>query len=388
MKAKLLILCFLMFSQITLGQLQYLSEQAEISVLTIAPGASLNDAFGHSGFRVKDTTGLDVVFNYGVYDFEAPHFYLKFAQGKLDYLMGANRFTDFYTNYVEENRSIEEQVLNLTQKEKQALYNYLLNNYKPENRRYKYDFFYDNCATRIKDVVLLNVSQPIIFNTPEGYTPKTFRSLIQEKLHWNSWGSLGIDIALGAVIDKQATPEEQMFLPEKIARFFEVAKVGKDRALIKSDQVLFQQQESPQTQGFWSPLLVLGLLAIAILYITYSDFKKQQRSKWLDATLFGITGGIGIFLLLLWFATDHTATANNYNLLWAFPLNFWVAFLINKNKVKTWVTKYLKLLLVMLCLMVVHWISGVQVFAFTLIPLLLALAVRYVFLISQLKNTQ
>ena len=388
MKAKLLILCFLMFTQITLGQLQYLSEQAEISVLTIAPGASLNDAFGHSGFRVKDTTGLDVVFNYGVYDFEAPHFYLKFAQGKLDYLMGANRFTDFYTNYVEENRSIEEQVLNLTQKEKQALYNYLLNNYKPENRRYKYDFFYDNCATRIKDVVLLNVSQPIIFNTPEGYTPKTFRSLIQEKLHWNSWGSLGIDIALGAVIDKQATPEEQMFLPEKIARFFEVAKVGKDRALIKSDQVLFQQQESPQTQGFWSPLLVLSILAIAILYITYSDFKKQQRSKWLDATLFGITGGIGIFLLLLWFATDHTATANNYNLLWAFPLNFWVAFLINKNKVKTWVTKYLKLLLVMLCLMVVHWISGVQVFAFTLIPLLLALAVRYVFLISQLKNTQ
>ena len=388
MKAKLLILCFLMFSQITLGQLQYLSEQAEISVLTIAPGTSLNDAFGHSGFRVKDTTGLDVVFNYGVYDFEAPHFYLKFAQGKLDYLMGANRFTDFYTNYVEENRSIEEQVLNLTQKEKQALYNYLLNNYKPENRRYKYDFFYDNCATRIKDVVLLNVSQPIIFNTPEGYTPKTFRSLIQEKLHWNSWGSLGIDIALGAVIDKQATPEEQMFLPEKIARFFEVAKVGKDRALIKSDQVLFQQQESPQTQGFWSPLLVLGLLAIAILYITYSDFKKQQRSKWLDATLFGITGGIGIFLLLLWFATDHTATANNYNLLWAFPLNFWVAFLINKNKVKTWVTKYLKLLLVMLSLMVVHWISGVQVFAFTLIPLLLALAVRYIFLISQLKNTQ
>ncbi|HRV54092.1 MAG TPA: DUF4105 domain-containing protein [Mangrovimonas sp.] len=388
MKAKLLILCFLMFSQITLGQLQYLSEQAEISVLTIAPGASLNDAFGHSGFRVKDTTGLDVVFNYGVYDFEAPHFYLKFAQGKLDYLMGANRFTDFYTNYVEENRSIEEQVLNLTQKEKQALYNYLLNNYKPENRRYKYDFFYDNCATRIKDVVLLNVSQPITFNTPEGYTPKTFRSLIQEKLHWNSWGSLGIDIALGAVIDKQATPEEQMFLPEKIARFFEVAKVGKDRALIKSDQVLFQQQESPQTQGFWSPLLVLSILAIAILYITYSDFKKQQRSKWLDATLFGITGGIGIFLLLLWFATDHTATANNYNLLWAFPLNFWVAFLINKNKVKTWITKYLKLLLVMLSLIVVHWISGVQVFAFTLIPLLLALAVRYVFLISQLKNTQ
>ena len=120
MKPQYYLLVLTLCSQILAGQTQYLSPEAEISVLTIGPGTSLNDAFGHSGFRVKDTTGLDVVFNYGVYDFNAPNFYLKFAQGKLNYLIGANYFSDFYNNYVEENRSIEEQVLNLNQKEKQA----------------------------------------------------------------------------------------------------------------------------------------------------------------------------------------------------------------------------------------------------------------------------
>lgn len=387
MNPKLLISLFLLVSQLVIGQVEYLSPKAEISVLTIAPGASLNDAFGHSGFRVKDTTGLDVVFNYGVYDFEAPYFYLKFAQGKLDYLIGANYFKDFYNNYVEENRSIEEQVLNLSQKEKQALYNFLLNNYKPENRRYKYDFFYDNCATKIKDVVLLNVSQPVTFNNPKDYEPKTFRTLIQDHLEWNSWGSLGIDIALGAIIDKQAAPEEQMFLPENIARYFEVATVGSNRPLVESQEVIFQEQDAPQAKDFWSPLVVLGILSVLILWITYLDYRKLKRSKWLDVILFGATGFIGIFLLLLWFATDHTATANNYNLLWASPINLWIAFIINKKNVKAWVKKYLKLLLVLLCLMIVHWTTGVQVFALTLIPLLLALIVRYVFLISQLNKT-
>ena len=386
MKLKQFFLLILIITQGITAQIQYLSPQAELSVLTVDPGTSLNDAFGHSGFRVKDTTGLDVVFDYGRYPFNDPNFYLNFARGKLTYSMGGTQFEYFYQFYSEENRGIQEQVLNLTQKEKQALYNFLLNNYLPENRDYQYDFFYDNCATRIKDVLLMSVSQPIAFHLPKDYQEASFRTLIQQNLDWNSWGSLGIDIALGAVIDKTATPEEQMFLPKNIARFFEVATLGNKRALIKSSQMLFEKDQTiKDTTSIWSPLLILSLLALVILFITYKDHKNNQRSRWLDGILFTITGLIGLFLVLLWFATNHTATAFNYNLLWAFPLNLVVFFPLLRKVVRPWVKKYLKLLLILLCLLVFHWITGVQVFAFALIPLLIALSIRYIYVIQVLE---
>lgn len=386
MKAKLsfsLLICFTFFVH---AQQQYLSPKAEISVLTIGPGSSLNDAFGHSAFRVNDTTGLDVVFNYGVYDFEAPNFYLKFARGKLDYLIGANYYRDFYASYVRQNRTIDEQVLNLTSKEKQALYNFLLNNYKPENRRYKYDFFYNNCATKIKDVLEVNLDRNLIFNKYKNYIDKTYRTLIQEKLDWNSWGSLGIDIALGSIIDRQATPEDHMFLPENIYRFFKETKFENGDSLVKQEQNLYSEKETISTASFlYSPVVILSVLSLLILIITYKDLKKETRTKWLDFVLAIVTGFIGLFLMLLWFATDHTATGYNYNLLWAFPLNFFIAHKFLKANPPKWIKKYLKLLLILLCLMVFHWIMKVQVFALALIPLLVTIILRYFYILRKIE---
>ena len=385
MKAKLSCLLLIFFVHFSFGQQQYLSSKAEISVLTIGPGTSLNDAFGHSGFRVKDTTGLDVVFNYGVYDFEAPNFYLKFARGKLDYLIGVNYYRDFYASYVNQNRTIDEQILNLSSEEKHSLYNYLLNNYKPENRRYKYDFFYNNCATKIKDVLKINVNNNLIFNKYKNYIDKTYRTLIQEKLHWNSWGSLGIDIALGSIIDRQATPEEHMFLPENIYRFFKEATFENGENLIKKQQRINVKKNTVVHSNFlFSPIVTLSVLSLLTLFITYRDFNNNNRTKWLDFILFITSGLIGVFLLLLWFATDHTATGYNYNLLWAFPFNLFAAFKLFSSNPPKWVKKYLKSLLIMLCLMVFHWIMKVQVFAIALIPLLLAISVRYFYLIRNI----
>ncbi|HLT52332.1 MAG TPA: DUF4105 domain-containing protein, partial [Flavobacteriaceae bacterium] len=340
---------------------------------------SLNDAFGHSGFRVHDLdTGFDVVFDYGRFPFHEPNFYLNFARGKLNYSIGASYYPDFIAQYQESRRTVQEQILNLSTDEQQRLYNFLLNNYKPENRDYLYDFFFDNCATKIKDVLVANVQDSIRFNTPKDYKEQTFRQLIQHNLNRNSWGSLGIDIALGAVIDRKATPEEQMFLPANIHSFFSAAKKG-DTALVSKNTIPYQGEPNNQSSEIFSPLLILGLLALGIVYITYRDYKNKTRSRWLDVCIFTTTGLIGVGLCLLWFATDHTATANNYNLLWAFAPNLLVAFVITKKTLKPWVKKYLKLLLILLCLMVFHWLTGVQSFAPTLIPLLLALAVRYLY---------
>ncbi len=388
MKKTVLFLFLLLASKLTYAQQNILSEQAEMSVLTIGPGTSLNDSFGHSAFRIKDPVkGIDVVFNYGVYDFNTPHFYTKFAQGKLNYLMGLNYYEDFFEAYTSQNRSIKEQVLNLSQTEKQKLFNYLLNNYKPENRAYLYDFFYDNCATKMKDVLQNVLNNAIVFNKPQDFQPKTFRTLIQENLYKNSWGSLGIDVALGSVIDKKTSAGEEMFLPENIHKFFEIARIkNTNKPLVKENKVLYKAVPMPKpTNFFTSPLVVFGIIGLFILYITYTDFKKHTRSRWLDVTLFSITGLVGVLILLLWFATDHKGTHQNYNLLWAFVLNIFVMGQVVRVNPSAWFVRYLKFLVILLCLLTFHWIVGVQVFAIGLIPLLIALLVRYVFLIGFYK---
>src|SRR5690554_3065834 len=366
------------------SQSRRLSSDAEISVLTIGQGSSLNDAFGHSGFRIKDPRlGIDEVYNYGIYDFNTPNFYLKFAQGKLNYLIGKNTYEDFYTSYVYQNRTIQEQTLNLSQTEKQQIYDYLLNNIKPENRAYLYDFFFDNCATRIKDVLVANTNSKVVFNDPKNLQPKTFRTLIHDQLDSNSWGSVGIDLALGSVIDRPATPEEYMFLPQYIHTFFGAATCANTQEnLVKKDELLFEKQvvNTPKNNLF-SPYVIFGLLGLIIIAITYSDYKKQTRTKLLDLLIFSITGLIGVLILFLWFATDHEATAQNYNLLWAFALNLVVLGQLITPTPKLWFIKYLKFLVIMLCLLSFHWLVGIQVFAIALLPLLIALGLRYVFLI-------
>lgn len=366
---------------------QQLSTQAEVSVITIGPGTSLNDAFGHNIFRIRDrANGLDVGYDYGRFPFNEPGFYLNFAQGKLNYSIGKSKFQDLKDFYIWQNRTITEQVLNITLEEKQALLNYLITNYKPENRDYLYDFFFDNCATKIRDVLQVVLNNNITFHEPENFKPQTFRSLIRDKVPANSWGSVGIDLALGSVIDQQATAEEHMFLPAYIQAFFSQATIG-NRKLVKSEETIYQEKPNPSNLDvLWSPLIMFSIISVIMLGITYSDFKKQTRNKILDATILIITTLLGILILLLWFATDHQATAQNYNLLWAFPLNVVLAWHINKTNPRPWVLKFLKFLVIMLFLMSFHWIIGIQVFAPALIPLLVALFVRYSYLIIYFKQ--
>lgn len=387
MKIKLSLLAFFFVSFSFAFQFQ-LSDDAEVSVLTFGPGKSLNDAFGHNAFRIKDgTKGIDVVYGYGQYDFDAPNFYLKFARGKLNYLISRHFFSDIFNYYSRENRTIKEQILNLSIEQKQKLFDYLENNYKPENRKYLYDFFYDNCATKIRDVLSTISNNTISFEKPKNFEQKTFRDLIYEHVDKNSWGSLGIDIALGSVIDREALANEYMFLPKYIHSFFEVAKINANGGLVKSSTVLYEKKEDNSASNFLlSPFVIFGLLSVAILFITFRDYKGNKRTKWLDITLFSLTGIIGILLLFLWFGTDHTATWQNYNLLWALPFNVLIIGQLLKKKVKNWVKSYLKFLIIMLCLLTLHWIIGVQVFAISLIPLLLALAVRYIYLVKYFNS--
>jgi Domain of unknown function (DUF4105) len=381
---------FLLLKFSAVAQFFPLSPNAEVSILTIGPGDNLYDKFGHNAFRVYDPEkGFDAIYNYGVYDWDTPNFYLKFARGQLLYKLEGVQAEPFIESYKEQNRWIEEQTLNLTYPEKQALFSFLNNNLKPENKYYKYDFFYDNCATKIRDVLVKVLGDDLEYTDNFIAENKTFRNLIQQNVHWNTWGSLGMDVAIGAVTDVKANSWQYQFLPDyvyKAASTATILKDGEKVPLVKSTQTLFESSRTDQAPNFLtSPLLAFLILGILIIGITIRDVKRNKRSKGLDVAIFSITGILGIFLSLLWFATDHSATANNYNLLWAFPFSVLVAYAVSKDRPKIWVRRYVLFLVLLMVLLTMHWFTGVQEFAYGFIPLFLGLAVRYLYLLKVLR---
>ncbi|MCB0456962.1 MAG: DUF4105 domain-containing protein [Flavobacteriaceae bacterium] len=392
MKKLYLLFLFLFFlNSISEAQPSTLSEEAEISIITIGPGKNLYDKFGHSAFRVKDeANGIDWAYNYGTYDFNTPNFYTKFAQGKLNYNLSVSYFEPFFENYIAENRWVKEQVLNLTVEEKNALFQFLENNAKPENRGYLYDFFFDNCATKIRDVLVSVLGKKLEYNDSFVTEEYTFRQLIQKNVHYNTWGSLGMDVAIGAVVDRSATAWEYQFLPQYVFEAAAAATVTKNNSkepLVKQTNALFENSPDAEKNNFLtSPLFVFGILGLLILAITFKDFRGQKRSRYLDAFIFFATGLIGVFLLLLWFATDHSTTVNNYNLLWAFPLSFPLFIAISRTQPKKWLRKYVFFLILLLALLCLHAITGVQAFAKGAIPLFTALGIRYLYVFYFLKK--
>jgi hypothetical protein len=379
-----LLFLIVFITAIATGQGIPLSENAEVSIITVGPGTNLNDSFGHNGFRIRDQSrNIDVIFDYGRFDFNTPNFYLKFAQGKLLYEIGSNNFDPFFNYYKKQNRWIKEQVLNLNYSEKQALFKYLQTNIKPENKKYKYDFFYDNCATKIRDVIIEILGDKLEYKEDHITENYTFRELIQKNVKANSWGSLGMDIAIGAVVDRKARPIEYQFLPQYVFEGANNAVVIRNDAevsLVKKYNYLFEaKKQEPKSNFFLSPFFVFGCLGLCLIFITYKDFKNNTRSRLPDMLIFLITGIVGLALLLLWVATDHTATVNNYNLLWAFPFSILFVLHIYKKFPRAWLRKYIFFLIMLLSLLAIHWTTGVQVFAVGLLPLLLALGIRYIY---------
>lgn len=388
---QLLLLTALFFSLFTLSAQPFtLSENATVSVLTVGPGDNLYDKFGHNAIRIKDeASGYDAAYNFGVYDFDTPNFYGKFAQGKLNYKLEVWKFDSFLNLYKRQNRWVKEQVLDLNYSERKQLFEFLENNALPENRYYLYDFFYDNCATKIRDVLVAVLGDKIEYRSELDQEQLTFRQLIQKNVYYNSWSSLGMDVAIGAVVDQKASSWQYQFLPEYVFKAQQGAYVNRSSEkipLVKSSAILNEAPGRPPKGGFiGSPLFVFLLIALIILFITYKDWKSQKRTAVLDASIFLFTGLIGVFLSLLWFATDHTSTVFNYNLLWAFPFSILFFLHIKKKEPKAWIRRYVIFLLICLSLMAFHWITGVQQFPLSILPLVIALAIRFIYLNGHLK---
>lgn len=320
-----------------------LSPNATISLITCAPGEELYSAFGHSAFRVQDPVlGIDTVYNYGTFNFNTPNFYLKFMRGKLEYQLDRDPWGEFEYVYRYLHRTYEEQVLRLSPDQVQAVYDFLQENYRPENRSYLYDFFFDNCATRLRDIPEEVLGADLRWGAPTK-TGASFRDYLHEYLTQKSWIEFGIDLVLGAVTDREANVREQMFLPDYLASAFDGAEVSTPagwQPLVVSRRVLYQSPDVvPPTPWYALPITVFLVLLGLFLAYTWAT-RKGIRSYGIDAVWWFVLGLAGWLMLLLWVATDHTATSLNWNLLWAQPLHLVAAIALLRRQKPAWLSWY------------------------------------------------
>lgn len=359
-----------------------LSKNAEISIITAGPGKVLYEGFGHTTIRIKDTR-FDNAYNYGIFDFNAPNFYLNFTKGRLLYKLQSYPFHYFVREYQKDQRWIKEQILNLSQQEKQQVYNYLQNNALPENATYLYDPFFNNCATKPREILETILKDKIVFDDNYISNRKSFRQLMNDEISWNNWGSFGINLALGNKLDKKASIKEYMYLPDYVYTGFNRAKIKRKSSvenLVKIDRYILKFKEIEINNGLISPLLVFIFFLITGSLITYKDIKSNKRTRWFDFILFFTTGLIGLLIVFLWFFTNHSTTPTNYNFLWAFAPNIVVGFILLKHQQKTWVKTYISLLLIFLILTPVIWLSNYQQLPLASVPILLLLLIRYLYL--------
>jgi len=365
-----------------------LSNKAEISILTCSPGDEMYSQFGHSAIRVKDPVNqIDLVFNYGTFDFNTPNFYMKFARGKLNYMLSYTSFNHFKKEYIFEKRGIIEQKLNLNEKSVQNLFNALVNNYQPKNRYYKYDFLFDNCSTRIRDIIEENTNQKIKFSN-HTVQNKTFWNLLDPYMENSRWIFLGIHMALGLPCDATAKPYQYMFLPDHLMNALEQAQISNqtNMPLVKYNRTILKPKILLQTTKFTEkPSVIFGMLAIIGFLLSFFYYNKKRNLFLFDLFLFGATGLLGWVIIFLWFFTDHQATGPNLNILWAFPFHFpMILFLLKKKKSRLhlyFLCNSLILLITLSC-----WMILPQSLPNEVLPIVVLLLIRSIYITKKLKS--
>ena len=350
------------------------SSRIRISLLTCSPGEELYSIFGHSAIRIIDSNSVtDYVYNYGTFDFEDKDFYLKFARGKLLYFVSLERTEDFLYFYAATGRSIQEQELNLTEAEKKSIQFALIENLKVENRFYKYDFFLDNCTTRLRDLIKKHKHPAPAF--PYVMPEKTrFRQAIHQYLEKGGqlWSELGIDLVLGLPTDKIMTAEEQEFLPDNLMKAIDSCN---NTQLVSKKSTLYNAMQISDKKSRFSPMTVFTFFALMVFLLSLLKNRIAiTLTKGTDRFLFLTTGLLGFVLIFMWTMTDHSMTKNNFNLLWAMPINAIACFFTTTSSRKF--KGYFLFYALLLTILILSWSFIPQELNNALLPLVLLLAYR------------
>ena len=342
-----------------------------VSLLTCGVGDEIWETFGHTGVRIQDSSkGTDLVYSYGTFDGYAENFELKFMRGKLLYYITADDFNAFMQEYIQAKRKVEEQVILLPSAEKEEIYNYLKNNALPENRYYKYDFFFDNCATRIRDIFPRSLGAGFKFGeTMPAGSHITFRNIINQYLARQQWERFGINLLLGSRIDKVMSNSDIMFLPDYLRTGIGNATVDGRKVATDPVQLLPDGVKPPGNLN--EPLiLTLAIALFTILGLTVRRLKVL--GKIMTFLLLFVTGLLGCLMFFMWVGTDHQGCQNNFNILWALPTNLVLAF-TRKNK-----SRYALIAIILLVIsLLLHLLQIQELPLLELMPLLVSLLFVY-----------
>lgn len=361
-------------------------EEAKVSIISIGEGSSLADAFGHTGIRVI-SNGNDIVFNFGVYDFSAPNFYSNFVKGRPVYKLAVQNYENFKDGYIYQNRYLVEHELNMSEESKMNIIDLLVNNSRPENKYYTYDYLRDNCSTRVADILIDDTNNKFRVDKLESEAIITYRELIHEKISENSWAALGIDLCLGAIIDKKISVRETFFIPEKLMKYMDELMMDYSKPITKN--IIFSPDlPSKYNEEFPKPFLVNLIISLLIILLTYFNFKNNSWNRSIDFIIYLFSGLIGVLIIYLWFFSNHFASAQNFNFLWAFPFNLAVVFALIRKTPPLWTISFVKLNIILLILLFIHWTTGVQKYNITLLPIFISLLVRYSYLVIQINKTR
>nr|WP_314980456.1 DUF4105 domain-containing protein [uncultured Prevotella sp.] len=310
-------------------------DRIQISLLTCSPGKEVWAQYGHTAIRYYDKeSGEDLAINYGIFSLDQTYFIPRFVLGMTDYRMGVQPMDIFLAQYSYEGRGVIEQVLNLSAEDKEVIYKALQENMKPENVVYRYNYFFDNCTTRARDMLVNHLHGKVVY--PPAEEDATFRSMIHK---WNNkyeWSQFGEDLLLGVNADCKTTKSEQQFLPENLRSDFDKARYN-GKPLVKETNVLLDAETEVAEPVFpLSPLSIALIFAVISLVMMLFSYRRQQVYWAWDLALMLTSGLMGIIFFVMIFS-QHPCVSLNFILLFFNPLPlFFLYSTIKKKKVIWW----------------------------------------------------
>ena len=358
-------------------------DSIRFSLLTCGAGEEIYSLFGHTAIRYENfTRGIDAVFNYGIFSFNTPNFILRFTLGETDYQLGVTSYKQFAYEYTWTGRDVWQQTLNLNAEEKKKLLALLEENYLPQNRIYRYNFFYDNCATRPRDQIERAVQGTLEYadDMTSFQTGISFRDIVHQYTIGHSWARFGIDLCLGSQADKDITRRQMMFAPFYLKDFLAKAQLknaqGMERPLVFSEDHIIQSPQQTSTEEAPSPLqtafLLLTIVTIATAYGIY-----RRKSLWLlDLLLFLAAGVAGCILAFLASFSQHPAVSPNYLLFLFHPLHLLCLPWMIKRVKKKEKSIYMWANIIVLTFFILLWGIIPQEFNLAVLPLALSLWIR------------
>lgn len=364
-------------------------DAVRISLLTCQPHEEVYSIYGHTAIRYQDLArGTDLAVNYGMFSFHKPYFVLRFVFGLTDYEMGIEPFEAFCAQYSSYGSGVYEQVLNLTSEEKLTIAKAIDTNYEPQNRVYRYNYFYDNCTTRARDMITNHLQARADYTPEKSHDTTSYRQIVRQCANNTPWIRFGNDMLLGIKADLSIDRAQRQFLPANLMDDFESATLnngsGSKRKLVASSGWVVQPGVQTSSSSFpLSPTALMLILATIILGTTAIESKLNTRFRWFDAFWLLLCGLIGIILFVMIFS-QHPTVSINLQILFFCPYTLLYIYRAVKKSKETQFLRGIKIWCILIALFLIggffqHYAEGVRFLA-------LSLLIRYMYLLYRHKR--